>query len=236
MALLDVENVTKRFGGIIALNRVSLTVESGEFVGLIGPNGSGKTTLVNVVTGVYKPEEGRIAFQGSDITGKPSHLICRLGISRTFQIPQPIEDMTVYENVALSNRFCGDGKDETVWEALKLCGLEDKAYVEAGRLILVEKRLLELARAIATRPRLLFLDEVAAGLRPGEIRHLASVLRDLNSRGISIVWIEHNIVELVKYVRRVVVMHFGRVIADGDPSRVLRLPEVVESYLGRLAV
>lgn len=234
--LLEVRNVSKKFGGIIALRSVSLKIDQGEFVGLIGPNGSGKTTLINVVSGVYKPDEGRVLFEGKDITGKPLHVICRQGIARTFQIPQPLHELTVLENVMLSSRFCGNGDMAAVWESLELCDLREKAYTEAGKLTLVEKRMLELARAISSRPRLLFLDEVAAGLRPGELRRLTEALERLNREGLTLVWVEHNVAELIKYVRRVVVLHQGRVIADGEPRDVIRLPEVVESYLGRLTV
>ncbi len=234
--MLEVRNISKRFGGIVALNGVNLKIEAGEFVGLIGPNGSGKTTLINVVTGVYKPDEGSVIFEGRDITGKPPHIICRQGIARTFQIPQPIMDLTVLENVMLSSVFCGDRSTKQVWEALELCGLSEKAYVEAGKLTLVEKRLLELARAMASKPKLLFLDEVAAGLRPHELKRLGEVLHRLNREGVTLVWVEHNVAELVKYVRRVVVMHQGHILADGEPSVVVKLPEVVESYLGRLTL
>lgn len=234
--LLEIKNCFKRFGGIIALNNVNLKVNSGELLGLIGPNGSGKTTLINVVTGVYKPDAGKIFFEGKDITGKPPHVICKQGIARTFQIPQPISDLTVLENVMLSSAFCGESSIKQVWKALEISGLSDKAYVEAGKLTLIEKRLLELARAMAARPKLLFLDEVAAGLRAYELERLGRVIRRLNKEGVTIVWVEHNVAELIKHVKRLVVMHQGRILADGNPSEVLRLPEVVESYLGKLAL
>lgn len=236
MTLLKIVRVTKKFGGIIALDNVSLDIERGSFLGLIGPNGSGKTTLVNVVTGVFKPESGKIYFKGVDITGKPPHIICRYGLARTFQIPQPLPDMTVYENVLLASKFCGDGNEERVWEVIGLCGLEDKAFTETEKLTLIEKRMLELARALSTNPELVFLDEVAAGLRPGEINKLGSILNKLNKEGLTIVWIEHNVAELIKYVKSLIVMSQGRIIAQGSPEEVVKSPEVIKSYLGRLAL
>jgi len=232
--LLKINNVSKRFGGIQALKDVNLQVDRGEFVGLIGPNGSGKTTLINVVTGLYKPDTGKILFDGLDITSFPSYRLCRLGIARTFQIPQPFNNMSVLENVLIASEFCSSGDLAHVMEILEEIGLKDKANVLAEKLSLVEKRLLELARALAMKPKLLFVDEILAGLRESEINRVTRILSELNENGITIVWVEHRVHELTKFVRRLVVLHQGLVIADGEPHEVINNKLVVEAYLGKV--
>ena len=232
--LLKISNVSKRFGGVQALKDVNLQVDRGEFVGLIGPNGSGKTTLINVVTGLYKPDTGKILFEGLDITSFPSYRLCKLGIARTFQIPQPFNNMTVLENVLVASEFCSSGDLAYVMEILEEIGLKDKADVLAEKLSLVEKRLLELARALAMKPKLLFVDEILAGLRESEINRVTRILSELNENGITIVWVEHRVHELIKFVRRLVVLHQGLVIADGEPHEVINNKLVVEAYLGKV--
>jgi len=191
---------------------------------------------VNVVTGVYKPDEGEIYFQGVRIDGLPRHKICRLGIARTFQIPQPLGDLSVWENVQLGNIFCGIGDAGTVEEVLRVTGLYDKRFHEASKLTLIEKRLLELARALAIKPKMLFLDETAAGLREEEIKRLGDLLNKLNNSGVTIVWIEHNVSALLKYVKRLVVMDMGHIIADGNPQEVINEEKVIDAYLGKMMV
>jgi len=215
---------------------VSLDVFERDFIGLIGPNGSGKTTFVNVVTGVYRPDEGEIYFENKRIDRLPRHKICRIGIARTFQIPQPLEDLSVWENVQMGDIFCGVNDIRSVKEALKISGLYDKRFYEASKLTLIEKRLLELARALAVKPRLLFLDEVAAGLREDEIKRLGDLLVKLNNEGVTVIWIEHNVSALLKYVKRLVVMNMGYIIADGDPQEVINKPQVIDAYLGKMMV
>ncbi len=232
--LLKIVSLVKNFGGIRALKGVNLVINDGEFVGIIGPNGSGKTTLINVVTGVYKPDSGKIYYNNKDITGLPSYKICRLGISRTYQIPQPFDNMSVLENVMVASEFCGDEDRDHVREVLDRLGLWSKAYSLAGSLSLVEKRILEIARALATKPKLLFVDEALAGLREAEISRIISIMRELNSEGISIVWVEHRVHELIKVARRLVVLNFGEIIADDVPEKVLSNERVIEAYLGKL--
>lgn len=233
--LIRVDSISKNFGGIVALRNVTLDVREGDFLGIIGPNGSGKTTLLNIITGIYKPTSGKVYYMGKDIIGWPPHKICRLGIARTFQIPQPFESMQVVENIKVARLFCGKGAvDER--EVLKLVGLEDKAFECAGRLALIEKRLLELARALATSPKVLFLDEVIAGLTESEANVIGDLLTELNKRGITVVWIEHNVKVLMKFVRRVIALHHGEKIAEGSPEEVANNPLVIESYIGRRRV
>ncbi|MEM1611127.1 MAG: ABC transporter ATP-binding protein [Sulfolobales archaeon] len=232
---LSIEVVFKRFGGIQALRGISLKVSRGEIIGLIGPNGSGKTTLINIITGIYRPDNGRILFLGEDLTRLPQHEICRRGIARTFQIPRLFVGMSVKENMLIASEFCkGTSDEDMVNDVLKKLGLWDKRDEDPEKLTLIEKRLLELGRAIASSPKLLLVDEVAAGLRTGEIKKIGSMLQELNSNGITVVWVEHNVRELIRYVRRLVVLNNGQVIADGDPETVISNPLVVESYLGKI--
>ncbi len=186
-----------------------------------------------MITGVYKPDHGSIYFLGERIEGKPPHVICRKGISRTFQVPQPLSSMSVMDNVMLASKFCGDGDEEYARKVLERVGLESKIHVEAGKLTLIEKRLLELARALVTKPKLILLDEVVAGLRREEIDSLGEILASLNREDLTIVWVEHRVSELIRWVRRLVVMSSGSVIADGSPEEVVKMPAVIETYLGK---
>jgi len=228
-------NIVKRFGGIIALNGVSVKLKEGELVGLIGPNGSGKTTFINVVTGVYKPDSGSMYFLEKDITYLPVHKRCRLGIARTFQIPQPFNSMSLWDNIMVAGEFCGGLDEMFAKEVVKDLGLHGKIHEPAGKLSLVEKRLLELARAIVVRPKLLLIDEILAGLREAEVNRVASIITRLNEEKVTILWVEHRVHDLVKLAKRLIVFHFGKVIADGTPEIVLKEKDVIEAYLGRIA-
>jgi branched-chain amino acid transport system ATP-binding protein len=233
--LLVIENVVKRFGGVTALRGVSMTVYRGERLGLIGPNGAGKTTLFNVITGVYKPDSGRIVFDGVDITGWPPHRVTRLGIARTFQIVRPLNNMTVLDNVvvgALLREQDVERARETALEVLELIGLYDKRSMLAKDLNLVEKKMLEIARALATRPKLLLLDEVAAGLRPGEVDKLVDTLLEISRKGITMVVVEHVMRAVMNFAERIVVLHYGEKVAEGPPEEVANNPQVIEAYLG----
>ncbi|MCU7788893.1 ABC transporter ATP-binding protein [Pyrobaculum sp. 3827-6] len=239
MTLLKVENVVKKFGGLRALDGVSFELGRGEFVAVVGPNGSGKTTLLNVINGVYKPDEGRVVFEGRDVTDMPPYKRARLGISRAFQVPRPFPELTVLENVVVGAIFNGGyGKEEAVRvaeEALRFVKLYEKRHQLAGKLTFNELRLLELARALAGRPKLLLLDEVMAGLTPTEIDEMATLLRRLSEeRGISAIsMVEHRMRAVAQLADRVIVMHQGRVIAEGPPEKALSDPRVVEVYLGK---
>ncbi len=239
MSLLIVDGVVKKFGGLRAVDGVSLTLDRGEVLAIVGPNGSGKTTLLNVINGVYKPEEGRVILEGRDITKLPPYLRARLGISRAFQVPRPLPDSTVLDNVATGAIF-GGGYDihsakEAAEEALSYVGLWEKRHQLAGALAFSELRLLELARALASRPKLLLLDEVMAGLSPSEIDRFVVLIRRIaeekNIAALSLV--EHRMRAVVKMADRALVMHQGKKIMEGPPGVVLNDPKVVEIYLGR---
>lgn len=237
-ALLEGSDVTKRFGGLVALNKVSFYVGEGEVVGLIGPNGAGKTTLFNVVSGALKPDAGKIVFNGKDITGLAPYKVCRLGIARTFQVPKPFPNMTVYENLLASASFgCakegGPGLGQELRQILSRLGLDKKGHVLASNLTIFEQRMLELARALAMKPRLLLLDEVLAGLNLTEVAQVLKVIEALNvDEGITIFMIEHNMRAIMEISDRIIVLHQGVKIAEGEPREIARDPEVVKVYLG----
>jgi branched-chain amino acid transport system ATP-binding protein len=242
VALLEVEHLAKRFGGVRALDDVTLEVEAGQLVGLIGPNGAGKTTLFNVVSGVITPDSGRVRFRGEDITGLPPHKVCHAGVARTFQIVQPFARLTVLENVAAAwlfgRRGAGGRIRRTVAEAgarelLEYGRLVAKADRPAGTLTLSERKRLEMVRALATGPDLLLLDEVLAGLHPQETEEMTGVVRQLvRDLGLAVVLIEHNVRVVMALAERIVVLSSGTVIARGEPDRVARDPAVVTAYLG----
>ncbi len=238
--ILEVDKVTKRFGGLTANNKVSFKLKRGEILGLIGPNGAGKTTLFNVITGVLKPDEGRVVFKGEDITGKPPHEITRKGIAKTHQIVKPFNDMTVLENAMVGALFGKRARQisiseakEIALESLKLVGLENFADELAGKLNLHQKKMLELARALSAEPELLLLDEVLAGLNPKEIEESLEIIREVKGeRGLSVIMIEHVMHAVMNISERIVVLHYGRKIAEGTPEEIANNPEVITAYLG----
>ncbi len=237
-AILSVRAMTKRFGGFIALDRVDLAVGQGERLGLIGPNGSGKSTLVNCISGVLRPDSGSIVFAGADITGLLPHLRTWRGIARSFQIPQPFASMTVLENLCIPLEYAADGwrpRRDVVAEAreiLALGGLGAKADERPAALTQIELRKLELARAMAARPRLLIADEAMAGLSNAEVDDVLALLLTLSERGISIIMIEHIMRAVMQFSERIVVLDAGRKIADGRPDDIVRDPAVERAYLG----
>lgn len=237
MAQLEIRNVTKRFGGLVALKNVSISTDS-EILGIIGPNGSGKTTLFNVLSGVYRPSLGQVIWKGKDITGKSPHAICRMGISRTYQIPRPFGRETIRENVRVAGLFgmsdsSFDGNlSEEVEKMLEFVGLSDRADAKASTLNLHQRRMLEVARALITRPSLLLLDEVASGLTPSEVTNVVSKVRDINSRGVAVLWIEHVMKAIIGVSTRVVVLDHGEVVTEGPPAEVVNNQNVIKAYLG----
>ncbi len=235
--LLEVREVTKRFGGLLAVSKVSFTLQAGEIVGLIGPNGAGKTTLFNVVNGVYKPSTGSIAFDGTEITGTSPHRVVHLGLARTHQIVQPLNEMSVLDNVTVGACFGRDylgmsAAKDVASEVLKQVGLMDRANTLARSLTLAGKKRLEVARALAARPKLLLLDEVLAGLTPTEIAQMIELIRKIRASGVSVFMIEHVMQAVMNLSDRIIVLNFGQKLAEGVPEEVSRNPQVVEAYLG----
>jgi branched-chain amino acid transport system ATP-binding protein len=215
--ILVLEKISKRFGAVVIANEIDLVLATGEALGVIGPNGAGKTTLFGIAAGTVAPDSGRVVFAGTDVIRFAPERRCRLGLARSFQIPQPFGGMTVFENVVVSAAFGSGRSERDVYadcaELLARCGLIDKANRAAGALTLIDRKRLELARALATRPRVLLLDEVAGGLTEHECADLVALVRDIRRTGISIVWIEHIVHALVAVVDRLVVLHGGALIA-----------------------
>jgi branched-chain amino acid transport system ATP-binding protein len=237
--LLELKGVTKRFGGVAALNGVTISVTQGEILGVIGPNGAGKTTLLNCVSGVYKPDAGEIWWRGSAITGMRPHRVARLGIGRTFQIVKPFGSMTVRENAAVGALFgSGEarrGPKEAFKDAdrvLELVGLRAKADLEVTSLTIPDRKRLEVARAVATQPKLLLLDEVMAGLNSVEVDEALEMVRAVHTTGVTVVLIEHVMRVIVGVCTRAIVLDFGQVLAEGAPEVVLRDERVIQAYLG----
>ena len=237
--LLVVDGITKSFRGLRAVSRASLSVPKGGIVGLIGPNGAGKTTCFNMIAGVYKPDEGSVTLDGKRIDGLRPDLICHAGVGRTFQIVKPFKELTALDNVmvgALHTESDTRQARKAAEAVLDRLGMLDKRNQPAGQLTLPERKRLEVARALATKPRILLLDEVMAGLRPTETDQMVAVFRDLNQReGLTILLIEHVMRAVMALSQKVVVLHHGEVIADGDPQTVVRDPAVLECYLGEEA-
>lgn len=239
--MLKVENVTKRFGGLIAIDRVSLEIKRGEFVGIVGPNGSGKTTLFNVISGVYFPEGGRVFFEERDITRLPAYKRAPLGIGRTFQIPRPFGSATVRENVAVGAMF-GTMRDQVgVDESLEIAdeiiervGLQEHRNKQAGTLTPVEKKLTEIARALAMKPKLLLMDEAMAGMHPNDIDQMVSLIKSISrEQNIAMVsMVEHIMRAVVGMAEKVIVLHQGVKIVDAPTREALQNPKVIEVYLG----
>jgi len=234
--MLEVAGLKKSFGSIIVADDLDLVVAPGETVGVIGPNGAGKTTLFNLIAGSLTPTAGSIRFDGRDLLKQPPQERCRAGIGRTHQIPQPFENLTVFENLLVGAVY-GRRKSEreaaqSCGEILERLGLIKRANTLAGSLTLLERKRLEMARALATAPRLLLLDEIAGGLTEGECLELVATIREIRQTGVAILWIEHVVHALLAVIDRLVVLNFGRKIAEGVPKEVIQLPEVHQIYIG----
>nr|WP_158818454.1 ABC transporter ATP-binding protein [Methylocapsa sp. S129] len=235
-AILSLQSVSKSFGAVVVANDLDLTLGNGEALGMLGPNGAGKTSLFGIITGTLTPNAGKVLLDGRDITRLSSPQRCRLGIARSFQVPQPFGGMTVFENLVVAAAFAGGKRESEVYQiaatTLEECGLGDKANRLAGALTLLDRKRLELARALATRPRVLLLDEVAGGLSEGECEILVALIKNIRRTGISIIWIEHIVHALLAVVDRIVVLAGGAFIADDKPEAAIRHPRVAEIYMG----
>ncbi len=235
--LLEAHGVSKRFGGLSAVKDVSFAIEEGEIMGLIGPNGAGKTTLFNLIDGVYKPDQGTIRFDGHDITGWPSDKVVHHGLARTHQIVKPLNDMTVLANVTVGACFGReylplDKARKVAAEVLEFVELADRTNVLARELTIAGKKRLEVARALAARPKLVLLDEVLSGLNPTEITRMIELVRAIRDRGTSVFMIEHLMQAIMNLSDHVMVLNFGEKLAEGKPEEVARNPQVIEAYLG----
>jgi branched-chain amino acid transport system ATP-binding protein len=235
-SILTLEKISKRFGAIVIADGIDLALAEGEALGIIGPNGAGKTTLFGIMTGTVVPDAGRVLFEGADITRMPPPRRCNLGLARTFQIPQPFGGMTVFENLVVSAVLGGRRHEREAYvrcmDILDQCGLADRANRQAGSLTLIERKRLELARALATGPRVLLLDEVAGGLTERECLGLVDLIKAVRRTGVSIIWIEHVVHALLAAIDRLVVLHNGSFIAAGDPQTVIKSPAVEDIYMG----
>ena len=234
--LLTTTNLSKSFGSLLVIDSFHMHLIEGEALGIIGPNGAGKSTLFNLITGSLHPNSGSIVFDGADITRMPAHDRCRAGIGRSYQIPHPFVGMTVFENLLVGAAF-GSGRGESesydfCAQILELSGLLEKSNVLAGSLTLLERKRLELARALATRPKVLLLDEIAGGLTEHEVKELIATINSIHAEGTSIIWIEHIVHALLSVVSRLIVINFGQKLDDGNPKIVIQSPEVQKVYMG----
>jgi len=234
--LLRLQTVSKAYGSLVATNKLDLELAPREALGVIGPNGAGKSTMFNLITGDVRPDSGRVFFDETDITALPAHRRCRLGIGRSYQIPHPFTGMTVFENLLVGACF-GTGRAEAqvqddCGEILERTGLLPKANTLAGKLTLLERKRLELARALSTQPKVLLLDEIAGGLTEAECQELVETIRAIHAGGTAIIWIEHVVHALLSAIDRLMVINFGVKLDEGDPQSVFNSPQVQEIYMG----
>ena len=234
--LLSVSGLSKSFGAVVVADRTSFDVETGSAVGVLGPNGAGKTSLFNLVTGALRPDSGRVEFEGRDITASSAAARCRQGIARSFQVPQPFGGMTVFENALVAAAqgagLRGREAEDHALGVLKDTGLLPKANVRSGKLTLLERKRLEMARALAAKPKLLLLDEIAGGLTDAECQELIDTIKRVHAGGMTIIWIEHIVHALLAVVQKLIVIDFGKKIAEGEPKAIMDSAEVKEIYLG----
>ncbi len=234
MTLISLNNLNKRYGALVVTDSVSLSVARGEILGILGPNGAGKTTLFNLIAGTVQADSGSVSFKDNDISILGAAERCKLGISRSFQVPHPFNGMSVFENILVGAAFgrAGDDPEAHALKVMELTGMKEKANALAGSISLLERKRLELARALATGPELLLLDEIAGGLTDRECQSLLSAIRDVHASGVTIVWIEHVVHALLSVAQRLVVLNFGKLIADGKPEVVMKSKDVKSVYLG----
>jgi len=236
MPLLALHAVSKRYGALQVTDNITMTVEAGQTLGILGPNGAGKTTLFNLISGDVRVDSGRVEFDGRDITTRPSHQRCHMGIGRSYLVPQPFGNMSVFENLVTAACF-GGGLPEreawtVAWEVLDQTGLLAHANTPAGSMTLLNRKRLELARALATRPQLLLLDEIAGGLTEHEAHELVEELKKIKQRGVTMIWIEHVVHALLSVADRLYVINFGQKLAEGAPNDVMKDPDVQRVYMG----
>jgi branched-chain amino acid transport system ATP-binding protein len=235
-ALLELRDVSKSFGGLKILNRLSFSLNEGDALGILGPNGAGKTTTLNLIAGELPPTSGKISFNGQDITQLPAYKRSQMGIARTYQIPRPFAGMTVFENVLVGARYAGNRgereAEELSRQVLEVTGLYGRQDLIAGNLRLLERKRLELARALATEPKLILLDEIGGGLTEHELKELMAVIGDLRAQKVTLIWIEHIVHALASAVDRILAMHFGEKLAEGAPQEIIASKEFQEIYVG----
>lgn len=237
MNLLEVQGITKRFGGLVAVNSLSVNLEMGKIAALIGPNGAGKTTAFNVIAGFYKPNEGKVIFEGKNITNLRPDQVCKLGIGRTFQVVRPFGGISVLENVmigAYNNTNNDNIAREHAYEVLEFMNMKNLANQKASGLPIAGRKRLEMARALATKPKLILLDETMAGLRPSETDEIIEVVRNISKKGIAILLVEHVMKVVMSLAENIVVIHHGEKIAEGIPQEIVKNKLVIDAYLGEV--
>jgi len=236
MALLALHAVSKSYGALKVTDDITLAVTEGETLGILGPNGAGKTTLFNLISGDVRADAGRVEYEGRDVTGLKPHQRCHAGIGRSYQVPQPFGHMSVFENLVTAACFGARQREQEAWqtahEVLAQTGLMARANQPAGGLTLLDRKRLELARALATRPKLLLLDEIAGGLTEPEARQLVAELQQIKARGVTMIWIEHVVHALLSLADRLLVINFGQKLAEGEPRAVMNDPDVRRVYMG----
>ena len=236
MTLLALHDVSKSYGAVKVTDRITLAVKQGETLGILGPNGAGKTTLFNLISGDVRVDAGRVEYEGQDVTALPPHRRCRAGIGRSYQVPQPFGNMTVFENLVTAACFGGGQHEHEAWETalevLEKTGLKPHANKPAGGMTLLNRKRLELARALATKPKLLLLDEIAGGLTEHEAKVLVDELKRIKAEGVTMIWIEHVVHALLAIADRLFVINFGCQLAEGEPRAVMDDPEVKRVYMG----